>query len=135
MSPVLDASVTLAWLYDEEAGEYTDSALDTVADEGAVVPAVWVYEIANGIWVGEHRSRISRAQGQRFLGLLEDLPIHVAAIAQARVWHDVLSLSREHGLAAYDAAYIELASREGVPLLSKDAKQRETAERAGVELM
>lgn len=134
MSCVLDASVTLAWLYDEEADERSEAALDRVAENGALVPPVWVYEIANGVWVGEHRGRISWAQGQRFLGLLEELPIEIPAVGLGRVWHDVLAVSRTYDLAAYDAAYIELASREGVPLLSKDQQQCAAAKQAGVAL-
>ncbi|MBF8258810.1 MAG: PilT protein domain protein [Actinobacteria bacterium] len=129
---VLDCSVAMAWCFEDETNPYTEAVLQDLADTGAVVPSIWPLETVNVLLVAERRKRISKAQSRRFVELLQALPIAVDDVSAARVWDGVLSLAREQQLSAYDAAYLELAMREGLPIATLDAALRKAAKRCGV---
>jgi len=99
------------------------------------VPALWLWETANVLVQAERRGRISPAASRTFLGLLEDLPISVDQPSTASVWHDTLALARSHRLTSYDAAYLELALRRGLPLASRDKALQAAAGAEGVPLL
>jgi predicted nucleic acid-binding protein len=129
---VLDASVTMAWCFNDEVTPYTETVLDRLQSASAAVPAIWPLEVVNVLLVGERRQRLTQAQTARFLELLQALPI--------TVHHDLkldslLALGRHHGLSAYDAAYLELAARLGLPLATQDEKLRAAATTVGVSLV
>ena len=132
---VLDASVTLAWAFEDEATPATEALLDRVRDEGGIAPAVWPLEVANGLLLGERRGRLAEAQTMRFVQTLQGLPISVDDGALGEAFGAVLTLGREHGLTTYDAAYLELAARQGLPLATLDARLGAAAERMGVPLL
>ena len=134
MKLVLDASVTLSWLFEDEASEATDAILAGLENGEAFVPSLWRYEVANVLLVAERRARISQAQSQRFTTLLAKLPITVVAPSGTQLWSEVMAIARGHQLSAYDAAYLELALRRDVPLASKDKALRKAAESIGVAL-
>ena len=129
---VLDCSVAVAWCFGDETNSYTEAALQDLADSGAVVPSIWPLEMANVLLVAERRKRISKAQSRRFFELLQTLPIAVDEVSAARAWNGVLSLAREQHLSAYDAAYLELAMREGLPIATRDNALRKAAMRCGI---
>src|SRR5205807_6932673 len=95
---------------------YALAALRALDDGEAVVPPLWPYEVANGLMMGERRGRIAPPDTRRILSLLELLPIRVAAAIHERARREVLELARQDGLTAYDAAYLDLALREGLPI-------------------
>ena len=74
---VLDASVTLAWVFEDEAYPYADAVLEALADIEALVPAIWALEVGNALLVAERRGRLSQAATVQFLALLWQLPITV----------------------------------------------------------
>lgn len=131
---VLDASVALAWCFPEERGAYAQAVLDQLRSGHALVPASWSLEIANSLLVAERRQRLAPADVVRFLGLLEALPIEVDTLTATRALRETLALGRARKLAAYDAAYLELAMREAVPLATLDQSLRRAAREAGVKL-
>ena len=132
---VLDASVTLAWVFEDEATPATEALLDRVRDKGGIAPAVWPLEVANGLLLGERRGRLAEAQTVRFVQTLQGLPISVDGGALREAFGAVLALGREHGLTTYDAAYLELAARQGVALATLDTRLVTAAERMGVPLL
>ena len=129
---VLDCSVAMAWCFADETNSYTEAVLQDLADTGAVVPSIWPLEMVNVLLVAERRKRISKAQSRRFVELLQSLPIAVDDVSASRIWDGVLSLAREQQLSAYDAAYLELAMREGLPLATADNALKRAAKRCGV---
>lgn len=132
---VLDASVALAWCFKNEATEAADRVLERLAAEEAYVPAIWHLEIANVLALSERRRRITPAGSTEFIALLETLIIVVDEETPARALSRVLDLAREQRLTAYDAAYLELAMRLGLPLASKDGDLCDAAERLGVSVL
>jgi len=131
---VLDCSVTMAWCFDDEATPYTNGVRDRLADVKAIVPALWPVEVANATIVGERRKRLDEARSSRFLALLSGLPIIVDGETAARAWTDTMHLARGHNLSAYDASYLELAVRLGLPLACLDGKLKTAAAAVGVPL-
>lgn len=135
MALVLDASVTLAWLIEGEATPYSTAVLGRLRDEGALVPAVWPLEVANALLMGEWTGRISMAETTHATELLSGLPIGIDADGISLVWGAILALARQQALTVYDASYLELAARAGLPLATQDARLRIAAERSGVEVL
>jgi predicted nucleic acid-binding protein len=132
---VLDASVALSWCFKNEATEAADRVLERLANEAASVPAIWHLEVANVLALSERRRRITPAGSTEFIAMLETLTIAADDETPSRAFGRVLDLAREERLTAYDAAYLELAMRLGIPLASKDADLCDAAERLGVSVL
>jgi predicted nucleic acid-binding protein len=130
---VLDTSVAMAWCFEDESTPGTESVLDRLAVDPAVVPAVWELEVANVLLVGERRGRLTEAQAARFVTLLSRLPINIDLASPPIT--TVLAAGRIHRLSAYDAAYFILAARDGIPLATQDRALRAAAKTAGVPLL
>ena len=132
---VLDASVVLSWCFKNEATEAADRVLERLADEAASVPVIWHLEVANVLALSERRRRITPAGSTEFIAMLETLTIVVDDETPSHAFGRVLDLAREERLTAYDAAYLELAMRLGIPLASKDDDLCDAAERLGVRVL
>ena len=130
---VLDASVTMAWCFEDEKTPYSEGVLDTLEKTQAVVPTLWQLEVANVLLVGERRQRLTQAQTTRFIELLAGLPIEVTDAPQK--FSSTLSVGRTYNLSAYDAAYLDLAAGLGLPLATLDAPLRTAASRMGALLL
>ena len=132
---VLDSSIALCWCFDNEATEGTRQLLEYLQADTAAVPNLWHIEIANVLTLAERRRRITAAETAQFIALLEALEIDVDEETWSRALVRILDLAREERLTAYDAAYLELAMRLGVPLASKDGDLCDAAERLGVSVL
>ena len=135
MAFVVDASVALAWCFEDEATPYAESVLDRLQQIEAVVPAIWPLEVANVLLTAERRQRLTEAQTVRLAQLLRGLPITIDTEGLTQALGSTLSIGREYGLSAYDTSYLELAMRQGLSLATQDADLREAAARAGVPLV
>lgn len=129
---VLDASVALAWCFEDEATPATDGLLHDLSDGTALAPSLWAFEVANAFTVAQRRERISEAKVQLFAATLQALPIH---IAPPRPIAAITALAFAHGLSAYDAAYLDLAEQSGLPLAALDGRLRRAAAAAGVVVL
>jgi predicted nucleic acid-binding protein len=132
---VLDASVALAWCFADEATPATWQVLDRLGAEAAVAPNLMMLEIANVLALAERKGRITAARVAEFVELVESLPIESDNETTARALRQVLDLARSARLTAYDACYLELVMRRGLPLASKDARLRDAATKLGVALL
>lgn len=131
---VLDTSVTLPLAF-VDPNPYAEYVLDLLATDEALVPWVWPLEIANGILVGERSGRLDRSQTTAFLNLVRTLNVTMDLTEAPRVFDIVLDLARSQRLTSYDAAYLELARRDSVPLATADNALRAAAARIGVPLI
>ncbi len=135
MPLVVDASVALAWALPDESSAYADAVLAVVEQEGLRVPELWAREIANGLAVAYLRKRITSADERAFLVALSRLSIEVEETSAAlTVIRDGTAAALHYGLTAYDAAYVDLASRERLTLATLDTAMRKAAEQSGVTI-
>jgi predicted nucleic acid-binding protein len=136
---VLDASLAVAWCFEDETTVYTEAVFDELTGGAeALVPPLWPYEVANSLMVAERRNRTTSTKAIRFLGRLAKLPISADSTTDnqiGRAFDEVLDLARLCRLSVYDAAYLELAVRLGLPLASLDRGLRKAAHTAGVALV
>src|SRR5271157_5731707 len=128
---VIDASATLPWCFADEATEATNALLSRLRrDEEATVPAHWPVEVANALLMAVRRTRISSQDIYQFLEDLEVLPIRVDPTTKNLVLARVLPLAEQYELTLYDAAYLELAIRENLPLATLDDDLRKASRAA-----
>ena len=128
---VIDASVTMAWCFEDEVTPRLDKLLDRVAAEGAAVPLLWRLAVANVLLTAERRARMTQAQVARFVELLAGLPIHVEP--EGAAMSELIAVGRQHALSSYDSEYLVLAARRGLPLATSDEQLRAAATAAGVQ--
>lgn len=121
---VLDNSVVMRWILNDrsaEAQDYAEAVLTLLAHgETAVVPNLWALEAANVLAKSQKKGLVSESSTSEFLSLLADLDIETDNSTHERALHDTLNIAIKHNLSAYDAAYLELALREGLPLATLD---------------
>ncbi len=130
---VLDASIAVAWCFEDEQTPYTEWLLTVLTSEmSALVPTLWPFEVANALLAAERRKRITVAQAAHFLSRLTDLGILIDSLDTSRVFEQTISQAREWNLTVYDASYLELALREGLPLATLDNSLKNAARSAGV---
>jgi len=133
---VLDASVTLAWCFPEESTTGTEAILYLLATGAeAIAPCIWPFEVANALIAGERRKRITIAQTSSVLARISGLPISLDPIRTDHAFERVLPIARQEHLTGYDAAYLELALRETLPLATLDEGLRRAAKNAGIALL
>jgi predicted nucleic acid-binding protein len=135
MSFVLDSSMTIAWLFEDERTEAAHRVMLDVVDAGATVPSLWRLEVANVLRNAVRRSRCDEDYVERSLSRLQRLPIAVDAETDAHAWGATRHLARELDLTLYDAAYLELALRTGQALASCDSALIAAAKRKRVEVL
>lgn len=137
MSFVLDNSVAMSWLLADaqpNGAEYAGAVLHALKDTQAVVPSLWALEAANVIVKVESKGLVTEARSQMFLALLMRLNIQTDLNTAAYAMGDTLNLARRYKLSAYDAAYLELSLRMGLPLATLDADLAKAAAVAGVAI-
>jgi predicted nucleic acid-binding protein len=132
MQFVLDCSVAISWCLVDENDDYANAILAMMPDSEAFVPGIWSLEIANTVVVAERRNRMTKKQSEQAIALLQSLLIQVDLFTDAKALDATLKLARQEGLAAYDAAYLELALRLQLPLATLDTRLAEAATRCGV---
>ncbi|MEO8926477.1 MAG: type II toxin-antitoxin system VapC family toxin [Caulobacteraceae bacterium] len=135
MSLVLDASMSIAWMFEDECTPAARRVMLRVEEGGATVPSLWRLEVANVLRTAVRRGRCDEDFVDRALIDLGGLAIALDRETDARAWSDIRRLSREEGLTLYDAAYLELAIRLDRPLASADGALLDAARRRGLEVL
>lgn len=132
---VLDASMTMSWCFADETTPHSQSVLTRLLDSYAEVPALWLTEVTNVLAINERKKRITNSGSEEFLQTLARLDIRIEPANQPMNGAALLSLTRRHGLTAYDATYLELAKRKGLPLATLDKDLIAAAPQEGVALI
>lgn len=133
---VLDASVALAWSFKDEVSPYAVFVVRSVKNARAVAPMIWPLEVNNALISAVRRGRIDELIADRIRNTLDRLPLDIdSEIAVARLGQRILHLGIDHGLSAYDASYLELAMRRGLPLATQDDRLVRAATEAGVSIL
>ncbi|MEW7978288.1 MAG: type II toxin-antitoxin system VapC family toxin [Candidatus Sedimenticola endophacoides] len=134
---VLDASVALLWLAPQTnpaGADYAADVLEALKDSEAIVPSLLALEIANVVAKLESKGVVTEADSQRYIAILGRLSISVDQATAVHALGDTLNLARRYKLSAYDAAYLELSLRTGMPLATLDAGLAKAATTAGVSI-
>lgn len=135
MTVVIDASVALAWHFEDEQCDLAEAAALRAFRDGAVVPQHWLLEVTSGLLKGERRRRTNAGATGAFMSHLADLPLEIDVADQDQVSSLLLPLARAHRLSVYDAAYLDVALRRGVPLATLDEALARAALASGVSLL
>ena len=136
MSFVLDNSVTMRWFFGDGKPQelaYAGKVLDVMKQDKALVPVTWGLEVANVIARAEAKALVTEARSGAFLEMLEAVDIEVDTATFAHALSDTLQLARRYKISAYDASYLELALRLGIPLATLDEDLQKAAKKAGVK--
>ena len=129
---VIDNSVFMACCLGDEDEPTAILAMQRVAEDGGIAPRIWWYELRNALLMSERRGRISP---QQVLATLADTVALAIEIDENHNEASILSLTRQHELSVYDAAYLEVALRRNLPLATLDRRLREAAETMGVAVV
>lgn len=131
---VLDCSTTMGWCFEDEKDEISQRALESLEEGAAWVPGLWRLEVTNVLLLATRKRRLAVGDAEKFLIMLQDLPIHEEADPKHPNVFAMYALGEKYGLSSYGAAYLELALRRGLPLASRDKALRAAATQARVEL-
>jgi predicted nucleic acid-binding protein len=132
---VIDNSVVMAWCFEDGANSYADTIQDMLIENKAFVPAIWPLEVTNVLLVAERKKRISKAGSGHFTALLSQLPIEVEPSDTDTIFHETISLARQYMLSSYDASYIELAIRKGLPIATQEKAIIRAAKKIQIEII
>jgi predicted nucleic acid-binding protein len=133
---VVDASVVLTWCFPDENSALAQRIAQMFKEgDSAIAPSFWPREVLNAFLAGEKRKRISGDLIRTFLTDLATLPIALQELQADAVFDRIQSLSREHGLTPYDAAYLDLAQTNGLPIATLDEALIRASARASVDLI
>lgn len=134
---VMDNSIAMRWLLASEKKSdqaYAEAVLESLVDVDATVPNLWHLEAANVLVTAERRGELETGDVERFIAQLESLPIQVDPMTAHQAFSRTLSLSKAYKLSSYDAAYLELAIREGLPIATLDKDLLKAAKKADVAI-
>jgi predicted nucleic acid-binding protein len=129
---VLDASIAGCWAFQDESHPYADLALDRLLADTALVPVIWWFEVRNILVKNERRKRIAPIDTLAFLRTISSFTINIEPIPGEA---ELLRLARVRGLTFYDAAYLELAQRNQIPLATLDTNLASAAKAEGVPII
>jgi len=132
---VLDASITIAALIEEERSDEARGVLRAVIDGSAVVPGLWALEVGNILLILERRRLLTAIARREHLDDLSRLPIVVDHETTARAWQETMTLAERHVLTLHDAAYLELSLRRQLPLATFDEALRKAAAAVNVHVL
>ncbi len=132
---VVDNSVVMSWCFRDQANPYADSILERLTEAVAYVPSIWSLEVVNVLLAAERRKIMGEADSVRFIKLLSQLPIFVEYESHEKVMKELLGLARAHSLSSYDASYLDLAMRKGLPLATLDKNLRKAAQSTNVLIL
>lgn len=132
---VLDSSMALAWVLPRQQTARTGALLTRATEDGALTTTLWPIEVANVLLVYERREQLTAAERMNAIGFFASLPIEIDDQTAARAWGSAFDLAVAHRLTVYDAGYLELALRAGLPLATLDGDLRRVAMKLGVPVL
>lgn len=136
MNFVLDNSVTMRWFFGDGKPQelsYAGKVLDAMKTATAIVPVTWGLEVANVIARAEAKGLVTEARSETFLEMMEGMDIEADAVTFDHAMSHTLQLARRYQLSAYDASYLELSMRLGLPLATLDQDLQKAAKKTGVK--
>ena len=134
MAQIIDASIGVAWCVQNQAGSFSDAVLTATIDHGGRVPPQFWFEVLHSVSRLQRRGAVGREIVSRFLETIPELPLIIEPAYSAEATCDLYRLADRYALSIYDASYLELALRAGLPIATRDEKLARAAKQAGVSL-
>lgn len=131
---VVDASMTLAWCFEDEATGATERVLDRLTLEGGIAPAHWPLEVANGLRFAASSGRVDDDSIVRAREIVRQLPIDVRPVETSTAL-SLIEPAGQHGLTVYDAAYLGLAEALGLGVATLDQRLIAACRSVGIPLV
>lgn len=131
---VLDNSVVTGWYLPEQATAYSELIATRLESDKALVPILWQLELANVLKTACIRGKLDLETARQILDALGKLPIEIDT-SPAPGQRQLFELAMRHKLSSYDAAYLELAMRHGLPIATQNLQLKEAAIAAGVDVL
>lgn len=131
---VLDCSMTMAWCFEDESNEISEAILESLNESTAIVPTIWPLEVANVLLMAKKHKRITEVQAASFIDALTTLPIVVDPSTTSKAMGSIFVLANSAALTIYDAAYLELALREKIPLYTLDKNLKNAAKKLNIPI-
>ena len=132
---VVDSSVALAWVLPDEHGSPADVLADSLERSPACAPSLWPLEVGNALVMAQRRKRLTERDLDRVLKVVQSLAVELDATPVDETFPAIVAIARKLGLTTYDAAYLELAQRRGLPLATLDTRLAESARKLGVAVL
>ena len=99
-------------------------------------PIIWPLEMANGFLTAIRRGRLPETKASALIGALDRLQVDIdRGVAPEFLTKATLTVGLAHRVSAYDASYLELAMRRGLPLATQDERLVRAAGTAGIEIL
>ena len=127
---VVDCSISIGWLFDAQADERSEAALDALTQGFVVAPRWWTIEMLNVLLALERRERLTAGKAMEALRHLEQLPIQLREPSSSLF--QLHALAARHRLTSYDALYLDAALATGLPIATRDQVLRQAAIDSGV---
>lgn len=135
MTIVIDASITIAALSPDERTDDTERYLSTIAENDAVVPAIWALEVMHVFRRKVTQGLVSAEIATEALAAAQLLNVRVSSTSASAAFTDIGRLARIHGLSPYDAAYLDCALKLDHPLATLDRRMRTAAAIEGIPVI
>jgi len=132
---VLDCSVSIAWVMKDEENTISNTILQKLSTESAIVPSIWKLEIGNVLLSCQRNNRISKEHRLRALYIYDELPIATDTFTGKYAWQETIELADRYSLSLYDACYLELAMRLKLPLATFDKQLKKACDTARVKII
>jgi len=125
----------MRWCFDE-GHLYAAPILEKLeTGDTAVVPMMWLYEASAVLAQAQLRGIVTAQKADEFIDELQSLSISTDPESAARVFPDVHRVALAYRLTSYDAAYLEVAIRRGLPLATLDDGLVRASRAAGVTVL
>ena len=131
---VVDASITLAWCFDDESTSATEAVLERLVLEGGIVPAHWPLEVANGLRFAGSSGRVTDDVVSKAREIVRQLPVEVRPVETSTALH-LIEPARQHDLTVYDEAYLGIAQALGLGIATLDERLAAACRTVGVPLI
>lgn len=131
---VVDASITLAWCFEDESTSISEAILGRLVGEGGVAPAHWAMEVANGLRYAASSGRVDEASIERARDIVRQLPVEIRPVETTTALF-LIEPARRHDLTIYDAAYLGLAEALGLGMATLDQRLAAACRTVGVPLI
>ena len=118
MRLVVDASVAVKWLVEEEYSEIADTLLD--GSHELIAPRLLVSEVGNALWRMVRMGELERSEAGSLAAKIPEMA--VSWMGDEGICTDAVRIALALDRPVYDCVYLALAHRLGATLVTADVR-------------